>query len=117
MPRTSLRMYLSSTVGVFLAADSAAGGRPVPAGFEPDVAGFFLPKSGMSAETALFQKTMGSHSLHSLSMVSIHGFHVVVCTRWLVGTALVRLGLVRTCLKYVGRLLCVPSLLLLAFTC
>ena len=46
-------MYLSSTVGAFLAVGSTAGGGPVPAGFDPDDAGFFLPKSGMSAKTHL----------------------------------------------------------------
>ena len=48
-------MYLSSTVGAFLAVGSTAGGGPVPAGFDPDDAGFFLPKSGMSAKTHLRQ--------------------------------------------------------------
>jgi hypothetical protein len=42
-------MYLSSTVGVFLAAGSGVAAVGVgPAGFDPDDAGFFLPKSGMS---------------------------------------------------------------------
>ena len=84
VPRTSLRMYLSSTVGAFLAVDSTAGdgGGPVPAGLEPDDAGFFLPKSGMSAAgnsrlALFFSKTMGAHSLHSLSMQISrnHTFH------------------------------------------
>ncbi len=52
VPKTSLRMYLSSTVGVFLAADSAAGGGPVPAGFDPDPGNPFLPKSGIVVNAA-----------------------------------------------------------------
>ena len=54
-------MYLSSTVGVFLAAGSGVAAGVGPAGFDPDDAGFFLPKSGMStvqstAATALFSR-------------------------------------------------------------
>lgn len=99
MPRTSLRMYLSSTVGAFLAVGSTAGGGPVPAGFDPDDAGFFLPKSGMSAKThllcqaiTLFRNNGRTLTSFTVSMInSIHSFHRagVVDTSWLVGTALV----------------------------
>ena len=61
---------MSSTVGVFLAAGSGVAGVG-PAGFDPDDAGFFLPKSGMStvstAATALFSRTR-----YELSLSLIH---------------------------------------------
>ena len=63
---------MSSTVGVFLAAGSGVAAGVGPAGFDPDDAGFFLPKSGMStfvstAATALFSRTR-----YELSLSLIH---------------------------------------------